>query len=260
MDPQAEDILKVIIVGFFGSVVTPLVANAINQRRRKIPNRAIRDPEAKPGARFERVEPTVRPSTSPNREDKNGLKLPETTAKIPGERESMRMPRWTTIVLWAVIGGIIFGLLMYFLTKPNFISSCPFFASTSVTITSPASDDRASNQITVQGTACNIPPDKGLWLLVTVEGIGGYFPQGDAANPRPIVVRNDGTWSVAAYIGSSADTGRKFTLIPALVDQNDIEAKDAIQAYFTQPGPVYKGIEPLPGGIQLMPSISVIHT
>ncbi len=237
MDPQAEDILKVIIVCLFGSIVTPLVTNAIknsNKRRRMIPDR--------------------------DQEGKSGLNQPETPAKIPGERKRVRMSRWITFGLWALIGGIIFGLLMYFLTEPTFISSCPFFASTNVTITSPASDDRIPNQITVQGTACNIPQDKGLWLLVTVEGIGGYFPQGDTANPRPIVVRNDGTWSVAAYIGSSADTGRKFSLIPALVDQNDIEAKDAIQAYFMQSGPVYKGIEPLPGGIQLMPSISVIRT
>jgi len=138
---------------------------------------------------------------------------------------------------------------------------CPPFAPTSVTITSPASNSGVSNQITVQGTACHIPAGKELWLLVTVGGVSGYFPQGDATNPRPITVESDGTWSVAATLGTPADIGKKlkFTLIPALVDQNDTEAENAIHNYFKQSG-VYVGIQPLPSGIRLMSPISVILT
>lgn len=154
------------------------------------------------------------------------------------------------ILLPVVISTIIGGVLGYsFIAVPVALSPCGLFASTSVTITSPEPNSRVPNQVTVQGTACHISQDKELWLLVQVNGVRGYFPQ-----PGPIVVSSDGTWSVPANIGSDTDSGRGFTLIPALVDQNDKAAKDAIQTFFMQPGPVYVPIEPLPSGIQLLPS------
>ena len=121
----------------------------------------------------------------------------------------------------------------------------------SVTITDPTEGNMVAEFITVQGTASNIPAGKELWLFVTVKvpGVNGYFPQAnDAKNPSPITVEGGGTWSVAAHIGSDNDTGIGFTLIPALIDQYDTTAHDAIRAYFLQilqtQGP-YKGIDPM---------------
>lgn len=121
--------------------------------------------------------------------------------------------------------------------------------SPSVTITYPTEGNEVPEFITVQGTASNIPAGKELWLFVTVQkpGVIGYFPQAnDPTNPSPITVEGNGTWSVAAYIGTDYNTGIWFTLIPALIDQYDTIAHDAIQAYFLQPpGPSgYIGINP----------------
>jgi hypothetical protein len=152
-----------------------------------------------------------------------------------------------------ILGLIMLGNILLLLGKYTGIPS--------VTITSPAGRSTVPKVITVQGTASNIPPGKELWLLVEAEGAGSYFPQGDADNPSPIVVSSGGTWSITAYIGQqagSADVGREFVLYPALIDQNDTKAKDAIQTYFKQRGPVYEGI-PL-GGIQLMSPVSIIRT
>lgn len=164
---------------------------------------------------------------------------------------------WSRLVSFLVtlISGVITALVAYFLISLIFLSPCGPFAPTSITITSPASNSRVSNQITVQGTACHIPQDNELWLLVQVNGVRGYFPQ-----PGPIVVSSDGTWSAPANIGSDADSGRGFTLNTALVDQNDTAAKDAIQKYLNQPGPVYMPLDPLPSGIRLMSQVPVVRT
>ncbi len=125
--------------------------------------------------------------------------------------------------------------------------------SPQVTITYPADGSKVGSFITVQGTASNIPAGKELWLFVTEEDVNGYFPQGDT---KPITIFGGGTWSVGTHIGqenSSVSVGKKFTLIPALVDQNDKSAHAAIQAFFQQIGE-YMPIYPLPSGIQLLPS------
>ncbi len=126
-------------------------------------------------------------------------------------------------------------------------------AAPRVAITYPTDGSKVGSFITVQGTASNILAGKELWLFVTEENVSGYFPQlvGDTKNPSPIMVRSDGTWSVGATIGTPADVGKKFTLIPALLDHSDSSAHDAIKAYFQQTGQ-YKPIPALPSTIQLL--------
>ena len=155
--------------------------------------------------------------------------------------------------LHAGIGGVVGVLLGYFLISRIFVPPCPPFAPTRVTITSPVSGTSVPRLVTVQGTACHIPNGRELWLLVVPEGVTGYYPQ-----TGPIMISSDGNWSASAYVGLDApiDIGRGFVLIAALADQ---QGSAAIRTYFAQSGPEFKGLEPLPEGIQLMTQVRVIR-
>ena len=159
-----------------------------------------------------------------------------------------------TIFLQAVTGFVLFfvffGILAYFLIKPTFLSPCPLFASTSVTITSPAPESKVPLLTIVQGSADYIPPDTQLWLLVVPDGGTSFFPQ-----PGPIVVSSDGKWSASAYIGldKPGESGKGHVVYAALADQ---EGSTAIQNYFKSR---YKPLDPLPRGIQLMSQVHVVR-
>lgn len=102
--------------------------------------------------------------------------------------------------------------------------------------------------ITVQGNAQNIPKDEELWLFIQPSNVNSYFPQGNFANPLPITIFGDGTWSILAQIGGANDSGLTFTLIPVLINQHDQVAHNAIKKYFQQTGdPVYYGIQQTSG-------------
>lgn len=155
------------------------------------------------------------------------------------------------VIYLTIIGLIMIGNILMILG----IFSVP----PSVTITYPAEGNNVPQNITAQGTASHIPAGKELWLLVRAPGINGFFPQAnDATNPSPITVDPaTGTWSVTATLGTSVDSGKTFVLFPALVDQNS-KAENAILNYFKHSGPVYVGIQLLPG-IQLMRQVSVVR-
>lgn len=154
--------------------------------------------------------------------------------------------------LWAVIGGVAGVLLGYFLIHPWFFSPCPLFAPTSVTITSPAEDSTASRLIIVQGTACHIPQDKELWLLVVPADVSAYYPQ-----HGPVVVLRNGKWSANAYIGREgrADVGKGYLVCTALVDQ---EGRTAIQKYF-ESAPNFKPLQPPLKRIELISQVRVVR-
>ncbi|GIK55251.1 MAG: hypothetical protein HND44_22930 [Chloroflexi bacterium] len=155
--------------------------------------------------------------------------------------------------LQAGVGGIAGVLLGYFLLSPFFVSPCPPFASTRVDITSPVSGTSVPRLVTVQGTACHIPNGKELWLFVVPEGVTAYYPQ-----TGPVVISSDGNWSASAYAGldDPIDIGKGFILIAALADQ---QGSAAIRGYFAQSGSEFKGLEPLPQGIQIMAQVRVIR-
>lgn len=122
-------------------------------------------------------------------------------------------------------------------------------------ITFPTPESKVGSFIIVRGTASNVPAGKELWLFVTEEGVVGYYPQ----NTKPITIFSDGSWNVGVHIGQEYDpkaVGKPFTLFPALIDQNDSEAHNAIKAYF-QNG--YNPIDPLPSGIQLLSPVQVVR-
>ena len=147
----------------------------------------------------------------------------------------------TAAITFAVM-GLLFGN-----------SSCPIFAPTRVAINSPTPVAGVSRLAIVQGTACHIPNGSEVWLFVVPEGVAGYYPQ-----TGPIVISNDGSWSGSAYIGTDnpADVGKGFMLIAALADQ---QGSAAIREYFAQSGPEFRGLEPLPLGVQLMGQVSVVR-
>lgn len=126
-----------------------------------------------------------------------------------------------------------------------------------VVITFPSPGSKGGSFITVRGTASNIPAGKELWLFVTEEGVDGYYPQ----NTKPITIFSDGSWNVDAHLGQQSDptaVGKTFTLFPALIDQIDSEAHNAIKAYFQQTGQ-YNPIPSLPSGIQLLSPVQVVR-
>lgn len=157
------------------------------------------------------------------------------------------------VFLQAGIGGVVGVLLGYFLISPVFVSPCPPFSPTKVAITSPVSGASVPQLVTVQGTACHVPNERELWLLVVPEGVTAYYPQAG-----PIVISSDGNWSTSAYVGldDPVDVGRGFVLIAALADQ---QGSAAMRGYFAQSGPEYKGLEPLPQGVQLMAQVRVVR-
>lgn len=159
----------------------------------------------------------------------------------------------SSVFFSAGIGGVVGVILGYFLISPLFASPCPPFTPTKVNITSPVSGSSVARLVTVQGTACHVPSDRKLWLLVVPEGATGYFPQ-----PGPVDISADGNWSAAAYMGldNPVDAGRGFVLIAALADS---QGNSGILPYFAQSGPEFKGLEPLPQGVQMMTQVKVIR-
>lgn len=161
--------------------------------------------------------------------------------------------RPSATLLQAGIGGVLGVLLGYFLINPIFVSPCPLFAPTRVNISSPTSDVKVPQLVTVQGTACHIPNGKELWLLIVPEGVTGYYPQ-----TGPIEISGDGNWSASAYLGLNdpSDIGRSFVLIAALADQ---QGSNDMRTYFAQSGPEFTGLEPLPQGVQVITQVRVIR-
>jgi hypothetical protein len=180
-------------------------------------------------------------------------KSPKSEASEGTSRKPSPSSQPGKIALLAGLGGVCGIVLGYFLISPFFASPCPPFTPTSVHITSPVDGSNVSQMVTVQGTTCHIPEEEEVWLLVLPEGVTAYYPQAG-----PVVITSGGDWSVSGYIGidSPADSGRSFTLIAAIADS---QGSTAIHSYFSQSGPDYTGLDPLPQGIQLMSQIRVIR-
>jgi hypothetical protein len=174
-----------------------------------------------------------------------------TKKKKDGQTE--KVPASPNIYVQAVAGGVIGVLLGYFLIGQTLISPCPPFASTSVSISSPVAGSSIPQLITVQGSSCHIPKGDEVWLLVVPEGVTAYYPQ-----MGPIVISDDGTWSASAYVGldDPVDVGRGFMLIAATANQ---QGGAAIRTYFSQAGPDFRGLDPLPQGIRLMSQVRIVR-
>jgi len=155
--------------------------------------------------------------------------------------------------LYSLLGAVTGVLLGYFLISPFFTSSCPPFAHASVSITSPVEGENIPRLVSVQGTSCHIPKDQELWLLVLPEGGTAYYPQSG-----PVQVGDDGIWSASAYAGldTPEDIGRGFVLVAVL---SDLQGSIAIREYFSQSGPEYKGLEPIPLGVKIMSQVRVVR-
>jgi len=163
-------------------------------------------------------------------------------------------PRWSLMFLQAEIGGIVGGILGYLVVYPLIFSPCPLFAPTRIEITSPVSGSKVSRLTTIQGTACHLPNNKELWILVISQGITAYYPQ-----QGPVIVTNDGKWTSSVYVGldDPVDVGREFVLVAVLADN---AGSAAIRQYFSQASTSGQiGLEPLPGGIQLITQVQVIR-
>lgn len=164
--------------------------------------------------------------------------LPSHPRTISGAKRSTLLN-----VVLAVIVLIASFLLTFFLN-----SQPP-----SVSITSPTNGDKVSTLTTVQGTAHNIPKDEELWLFIVPSNQTSYFPQ-----HGPIAVLNE-KWSTDAQFGGKSEVGLRFRLISVLVNQNNREAKDAIEKYFQQPSDPVKGIQRTRGMQMMTPEVTVVR-
>ena len=178
-----------------------------------------------------------------------GLEGQDTSPKLSPKRKPRR-PK--SVLLHAALGGVVGVLFGYLLIIPFLSSPCPPFSSTKVNITSPISNSDVPRLVTVQGTSCHIPNGKELLLLVVPEGVTAYYPQ------TGLVVISSDNWSASAYVGldNPVDNGRGFLLIAALADQ---QGSAAIHKYFSQTQTDFRGLEPLPSGIQIMAQVRVVR-
>jgi uncharacterized membrane protein YeaQ/YmgE (transglycosylase-associated protein family) len=157
-----------------------------------------------------------------------------------------------SIIILGVCGGLV-GVVIGLKISPIFNSPCNLFSPTQVDITSPISGSTVPRLVTVQGTACRIPKDKELWVLVVPDGVASYYPQ-----TGPVVIASGNTWSTSAYLGvdNPTDAGKGFSLVAVLADR---QGGAAIRTYFAQQGPNFIGLEPLPTGVQLKTEVRVIR-
>ena len=257
MDTQVVDILKIIVAGLFAAVITPLMTQVVIplcKRRFRVYDTISNGAAGMETTTAEQQDNTQQPTTTSEHKSMKPVSEPEkqeSTSKETVKVLGVEL-RKLSLLRWAVIGLIIGGLLAYFLIKPTFLSPCPLFASTGVTITSPASESKVPRFITVQGTACHIPNGEQLWVLIAVDGVTGYFPQ-----PGPVSVGYDGKWFSRVTLGIDADRGKNFEINAVLVDK---DGKTAIDRYFMQtPNPNYIGINSLQG-ITIMGTVNVIRT
>lgn len=177
---------------------------------------------------------------------------------VPKRRSRGKSQQRSTL-LQAGVGGILGVLFGFLVISPLMVSSCPPFAATRVSFSSPKMGASVPRLVPVQGTACNIPNEKQLWLLVLPEGTTAYHPQ-----TGPVIVSSDGVWTASVYVGSdgTVDLGRGFIVITALADQ---QGSNAIRQYFEQSrpsgpsGPHFAGLATLPPGIQLMDQVRVLR-
>ena len=133
-------------------------------------------------------------------------------------------------------------------------SSCSSSPAQNVHIISPGAESAVPVVTIIQGTACNIPPGQELWILIVPDGVTGYYPQ----LPGPVIVTSEGKWSTSVHVGldQPGEIGKGFELNVALANQ---DGSTAIHAYFNQAGSNFKGLDPLPGGIQLISQVHVIR-
>jgi len=134
------------------------------------------------------------------------------------------------------------------------ISSCSSSSPPDAHIISPGAESKVSVVTTIQGTACNIPHDQELWILIVPDGVTGYYPQ----LPGPVMITNEGKWSTSVHVGldQPSEIGKGFELDVALANQ---DGSTAIHAYFNQAGSNFSGLDPLPDGIQLISQVHVIR-
>lgn len=160
-------------------------------------------------------------------------------------------PSFLQPVSGGIVGVLIGFVLGYFLIVPLFFSSCPFFAPTSVTITSPLSGSSEPRQVAVEGTSCHIPQGEDLWVLVVPDADAShYYPQ-----PGPATVSSSGDWNGSAYAGQDlpVEVGKGFELVIVLADP---QGSAAIRTHLDPSPPIPA---PLPKGIQVMKQVHIVR-
>jgi hypothetical protein len=104
------------------------------------------------------------------------------------------------------------------LSFPTFLSSCPRFAKTNVSVTLPLKNANVHHTTLVEGTSCNVPQGQHLWLVVNSVGSNSathYLQDG------PIAISEDGAWSKDISIGDELGKSKGFSYTISTVLAND---------------------------------------
>lgn len=124
-----------------------------------------------------------------------------------------------------------------------------FKDSTHIEITYPTDGNKVFINETIQGKSKNIPNDKMIWIVVYSYPSEKYFP-----SHKPALIDNNGNWSSSVIIGSSADSGKRFSISAYLIDES---IRNELEREFNRLD--FAGFEKLPSTIQLFDRIFVFR-
>lgn len=124
-----------------------------------------------------------------------------------------------------------------------------------INIVFPLNGSSASQYVTAQGTAQNIPSRQVIWAIVYVRNISLYYPM-----PAAVIVEPNGSWQTPVTIGGPNDTGLQFDIIMVVANQTGQASLAAYNedAEKNHPGN-YPGIPQLPEGVIEYSRVTVIR-
>lgn len=144
----------------------------------------------------------------------------------------------------------VFVIVFFFNPAPLELQSLPRNASIkpNIKITSHSDGGIVNPTETVEGESKNIPLRAKIWLVVYSYSDQMFYPHLMAA-----VIENSGKWiNYEISIGSSIDSGKKFDIVPLLLDENSLIE---FQNYVSNAE--RHGLTRLPQGVQPFGKITV---
>jgi len=142
----------------------------------------------------------------------------------------------------------IFGIFSLFVSISIFVVRA-FTGSMMIEITHPSDGSRVQITDTIEGKSKNIPQGKMIWIVVYSYPSEKYFP-----SHKPAQIGENGNWSSAISIGSSADSGKEFNILAYLIAEN---TRKELEAEFSRKD--FDGLKRLPPDMLLFHRIQVFR-
>jgi hypothetical protein len=136
------------------------------------------------------------------------------------------------------------------ITTPT-LTPTPNPTAAEINIVYPSNSATVQMKETITGTAKNIPDGQQLWIAIS--------PQGEEFYPQiPVVVLNDGSWSLPVQFGEVQNVGTKFDIYAVLADKN---AQNTLNNYINESKNtnLWKGMSVLPDGTITITKLTVVR-